>query len=309
MENSNKVFIVDDNVTSLTLARDMLKSKYKVYPATSAAKFFEIIEGIRPDLILMDVDMPQMDGYEAVKIIKADERFAEIPVIFLTSKNDEESELKGFELGAVDYITKPFHQSIVEARIATHLTIVEQRRIIEQISLTDPLTKIPNRRSFDKEMTKEWKRSIRDRLPIGAIMIDADYFKKLNDTYGHRQGDVALQTLAHVICTSIRRGTDVAARWGGEEFFVLLPNTGSEGVMKVAENIRMNVEKIAIPCIEDTSQELHITVSIGCVFMQPSINVSMEDLIKKADNALYIAKETGRNKVCIYEQTLCKEHP
>jgi len=301
MENMHKICLVDDNMTSLTLARDILKTSYKVYPAPSAAKFFEIIENVRPDIILMDVDMPQMNGYEAVKILKADERFSDIPVIFLTAKTDEDSELKGFELGAVDYITKPFHPSVMKARITTHLTIVEQRRVIEQISLTDPLTKIPNRRYFDKEIDKEWKRAIRENLPIAMIMIDADFFKKFNDTYGHQQGDVVLQTLAHVISTSVRRGSDTAARWGGEEFVVLLPNTEAEGVLKVAENIRKNVEKTAIPSIEDASKELFITISIGAASIKPTETSSIEDFATKADEALYKAKEAGRNRVCLGE--------
>ncbi|MCL1999821.1 MAG: diguanylate cyclase [Planctomycetes bacterium] len=299
MENRYKVFIVDDDLTNLTLARDILKERYKIYPAASAARFFEIIKNVRPDLILMDVEMPQMNGYRAAEILKANARFADIPIIFLTAKTDAESELKGFELGAVDYITKPFRQSIIKARIATHLTIVEQRRVIEQISLTDPLTKIPNRRYFDQELEKEWKRAVRGGQPIGAIMIDADHFKRLNDAYGHQQGDVVLQTLAHVIHTSVRRGIDLAARWGGEEFSVLLPGAEPGGVMTVAENIRMNVEKTAIPYIEDTSQGLHVTVSAGGVSIKPSIDSLLEDFMRKVDSALYAAKENGRNRVCV----------
>ena len=299
MEDMKKICLVDDNMTSLTLARDMLKSDYKVYPAPSAAKFFEIIENITPDLILMDVDMPQMNGYEAVEKIKEDERFIDIPVIFLTAKTDEESELKGFELGAVDYITKPFHPSIIKARISTHLTIVEQRKVIEQIGLTDQLTKIANRRHFDNIMEKEWKRAIRDKTILGFIMIDADKFKNFNDTYGHQQGDVTLQTLAHVISTSVRRGADFAARWGGEEFAVLLPDTGPDGILMVAENIRKNVEKAMIPRIDDTSQSLSITVSIGGSYVKPSDTASVEDFVKRADDALYEAKEAGRNRVCV----------
>jgi len=300
-EQMSKICLVDDNMTSLTIARDMLKSSYKVYPSPSAAKFFELIENVTPDLILMDVDMPQMNGYEAVTLLKQDDRFKDIPVIFLTAKDDEESELKGFQLGAVDYITKPFHPAIIKARITTHLTIVEQRRIIEKISLTDTLTKIPNRRNFDKHMDSEWKRAVREDLSIGMIMIDADHFKKFNDNYGHQQGDVALQTLAHVISTSIRRGSDFAARWGGEEFTVLLPNTEADGVLRVAENIRKNVEKVIIPRVDDASLGLNITISVGGVAEIPTSTSSMEDFIKKSDEALYKAKESGRNRVVLYE--------
>ena len=132
-------------------------------------------------------------------------------------------------------------------------------------------------------------------------MIDADHFKNFNDNYGHQQGDVALQTLAHVISTSIRRGADFAARWGGEEFTVLLPNTEAEGVLRVAENIRKNVEKVIIPRVDDASQGLNITISVGGVAEIPTPTSSMEEFIKKSDEALYKAKESGRNRVVLYE--------
>ena len=299
MENVSKIALVDDNMTSLTIARDMLKTYYKVYPSPSAAKFFELIENVTPDLILMDVDMPQMNGYEAVKILKEDERFKDIPVIFLTAKTDEESELKGFELGAVDYITKPFHPSIIKARITTHLTIVEQRRIIERISLTDTLTKIPNRRNFDTQLEGEWKRAIREDIPIGMIMIDADHFKSFNDNYGHQQGDVALQTLAHVISTSIRRGADFAARWGGEEFIALLPNTDSKGAMTIAEKMREAVEQIEIKTA--TGEITKITISLGVYTQIPSVDTDTSVFLGNADKALYNAKSDGRNRVIKYE--------
>ena len=299
MEEISKICLIDDDMTSLTTIRNMLKSSYTVYPSPSAAKFFELIEEVTPDLILMDVDMPKMNGYEAVKRLKEDDRFKDIPVIFLAAEIDEQSELKGFELGAVDYFTKPFHPSIVKARVATHLTIVEQKRIIDKISLTDTLTKIPNKRSFESYLDSEWKRAIREDLPISILMIDADHFKNFNDNYGHQQGDAALQALAHVIDTSIRRGADFAARLGDDEFAVLLPNTYPDGVLRVAENIRENVESAIIPRIDDASLGLHITVSIGGASMMPDSDSSLDDFVKQANDALRKAKEADRNKVFI----------
>ncbi|MDR0307771.1 MAG: diguanylate cyclase [Chitinispirillales bacterium] len=298
--SGKKIIIVDDNITSLTLAREMLKPFYTVYPAPSAQRLFEALERVLPDLILLDVEMPQMNGYEAIKILKADERFTDIPVIFLTAKTDTDSELEGFELGAVDYVTKPFHPSIIKARIETHLKIVEQRHIIEQLSLIDTLTRIPNRRSFDKQTAKEWRHAIRERKHLSLIMIDADNFKSFNDIYGHQQGDLVLQTLAYIIESSIRRVTDTVARWGGEEFVVLLPNTNADGAMSVAENIRKNIEKTPIQNLCDSSQELHISASMGVASIEPTDSSSIEEFIKQADEALYRAKETGKNRVCLY---------
>jgi diguanylate cyclase (GGDEF)-like protein len=297
----NKICIVDDSMVSLTVARDMLKDSYEVYASTSAEEFFKIIEIEPPDLILLDVGMPKISGYDAIKILKEDRRFADIPVIFLTAKADKESELKGFELGAVDYISKPFHMPILKARINTHLTIVKQRRIIEQISLTDVLTKIPNRRFFNGRLAGEWSRAVREKHPLGIMMIDADNFKDFNDLYGHQQGDVTLQVLAHVLNTSLRRGTDFVARWGGEEFAAILPNTAAAGIFKIAEIIRLNVEKTAIPHIEDASRGLSITISIGGASMIPTMLDTVEDFMKKADSALYEAKQAGKNKVCMFD--------
>ena len=295
-----KIFIVDDNDTNLMAAKFTLDGVYKTFLLASAAQMLKLAERILPDLILLDIDMPEINGFQTIKILKEDERFADIPVIFLTAKSDEASELKGFELGAVDYISKPFSPPIIKARIATHLKMVEQKRIIEQISLTDTLTQLPNRRFLDDEMLKQWNLAIKNETSISILLLDADRFKNFNDTYGHQQGDAALRMLACIMKSSVRQ-TDFAARWGGEEFAIILPDTESETAFTVAENIRKNVEKSVIPCIGDTSNELKITISAGGFSVKPSSDSSMEDFIKKADEALYAAKENGRNQVCIVQ--------
>jgi diguanylate cyclase (GGDEF)-like protein len=293
------IFVVDDNHTNLLTVKNALEGTYRTITMPSAARMFQLVEKIMPDLILLDINMPETDGFEAIKILKADEQLAEIPVIFLTAKTETKSEVEGFELGAVDYIVKPFSAPIIKARIATHLKLIEQKRIIEQLSLIDALTRIPNRRHFDNELLKQWKLAGRTRSAISILMIDVDYFKKFNDTYGHLQGDAALQSLAHLISISVRQTTDFVARWGGEEFAVILPATNSEGALVIAEKIRKAVEKNAIPEINDSGNELFITVSIGGFSIKPSNSVLIEDFIKKADEALYTAKTNGRNRVCI----------
>jgi diguanylate cyclase (GGDEF)-like protein len=300
------IFVVDDNDTNLMAAKAALDGTYKSFLLASAAQMLKLIDKKTPDLILLDIDMPEMDGFEAIKALKDDERFADIPVIFLTAKSDEESEVTGFELGAVDYVSKPFSTPIIKARIATHLKMVEQKRIIEQLSLTDTLTQLPNRRSFDYEMSKRWREAIENQSSIGMLMLDADKFKVFNDTYGHQQGDVALQSLANILKTSVREG-DFAVRWGGEEFAVILPDTDSETVVTVAENIRKNVQESIIPLVDgvgdggENSDGLSITVSLGGFSAKISPASSLDEFIKKADEALYSAKEQGRNRVCMWE--------
>jgi len=289
------IFVVDDNNTNLLTAKIALDETYRTFALPSASGMFKLIEKITPDLILLDIDMPEMDGFEAIKKLKADERFSDIPVIFLTIKNDEESELEGFDLGAVDYIMKPFSKPIIKARIATHLKTVEYMRMIEKLSLVDDLTNLPNRRFYDSEMNRQWKHAIRDKEHISVLMIDADFFKRFNDTYGHYQGDVALQTIAHVISTSVRRAHDFVARWGGEEFSVIMPNTDFAGAYAVAEIIRKNVEKAEILRIDDPTKSLHLTISVGGNSLMPTQNTSLDDFLNDADRALYEAKHRGKN--------------
>jgi len=176
-------------------------------------------------------------------------------------------------------------------------TLVEQIIRLSDLGIIDQLTKLPNRRSFDNRLTLEWNRAVREKMPLSILMLDIDHFKDYNDTYGHQQGDIALQTVAGVIPKPIKRAIDFVARWGGEEFVVLLPNTDSNGAMRVAEEIRTKVENIAIPSIDDGTTK-NVTVSIGINTQIPSPNKTIGELIAKADEALYRAKKAGRNKVC-----------
>jgi len=244
----------------------------------------------KPDLILLDIVMPGMSGFDVLSVLKESEITRSIPVICITGLNSVSDEEKGFRMGAVDYITKPFHQSIVKARIETHLNIVEQIRMIEQLCLFDSLTKAPNRRSFDDHMAIEWGRSMREQTYLSILMIDLDHFKKLNDTFGHQHGDTVLKEVANLIKSTIKRSADFFARWGGEEFTVLLPSTMLNGALALAEAIRAKIEA-----------ESSVTVSIGVASMTPSPESSITDFITQADKALYDAKRDGRNRIVFYE--------
>jgi len=200
-------------------------------------------------------------------------------------------------LGAVDYINKPFSPMIVLLRVQNQIRSLNQYRLAERKSMIDQLTSMPNRRSFDERLDMEWVRAIRDNTSISLLAIDIDRFKAYNDTYGHQQGDAALIAVAGAITKAISRPGDFAARWGGEEFFVLLPDTSSSGALHIAERIRVDVSNTVIPCADGS--ETRVTVSIGAKTKAQVPGSSRKTFISEADKALYKAKESGRNKVCL----------
>jgi len=285
-QNKFNILIVDDNQADLDELCDILQAEYRTVIATTGAEALEIAAQDKPDLILMDVILQGMSDFEVLSALKESKCTQSIPVICITSLNNVADEEKGLTLGAVDYITKPFHKSIVKARIKTHLRIVEQLRTIERLHSFDALTEIPNRKSFDKQLAAEWGRAVRAQAFISIIMIDADRFKAVNDKYGHQHGDMVLKELAATIKSAIKRPADYFARWGGEEFAALLPNTELDGAMALAEEIRAKVEA-----------ESSVTVSVGVATVIPSAEICVDDFFRQADQALYHAKQSGRNRV------------
>lgn len=288
-----KILIVDDERSNILALNHILKPTYSTFAAIDGKTALHITREIFPDLILLDVIMPDISGFEVLAELKHDDLTRKIPVIFITSLDSIEDEEKGFALGAVDYITKPFHSAIVRARVKMQQQIIEYIRTIEQLSTVDMLTNVFNRRGFDERIGTEWHRAIREGESLSVLMIDIDKFKNYNDTYGHLQGDLALQTVAEVIKQTLKRALDFVSRFGGEEFIVLLPNTDLDGALVVAEEIRANIERAVIP--ETTTS---ITVSIGVHTQVPVINDRIDLFISGADIALYAAKESGRNRVC-----------
>ena len=292
----NSILIVDDVKLNLKILTHILQPDYTVYTAKDGFAAIEMAEEYLPDIILLDIIMPEMDGYDVLTALKTSDKTQSIPVIFITALTNAEDEEKGLALGTADYIFKPFNPGIVKLRVRNQLQILNQIRLIERLSMMDHLTEIPNRRSFDQRLRLEWGRAIRESSSISMMMIDVDRFKLYNDTYGHLQGDAALQMVAKTITQTLKRSTDLVARWGGEEFVVVLPNTELDGALYVAEEIRTNIENALIPCLDGRGTK--VTVSLGVHSHVPNVNSSIDKFISKADHALYAAKETGRNRVC-----------
>jgi len=291
----NTLLIVDDENANLKVLTHILGADYTIYTATNGVNAVQKARELQPDLILLDILMPEMDGYETLSTIKKTEEINKIPVVFITGLDSVEDEEKGLSLDAADYITKPFSAPIVKLRVRNQIQIVNQLRMIERLSLVDQLTGIANRRSFDSRLIVEWKQAIREQTSLSLLMMDLDKFKDLNDTYGHQQGDLVLKKVAEIFTMSLRRPADFTARWGGEEFIVLLPNTPLEGALDVAENIRTDIERSPIMFSDGTV--IRITVSIGVASIFPEKSSSIDVFISNADKALYLAKEAGRNRV------------
>jgi len=294
-EQKNSVLIVDDEMSDLIVLTRILGSDYTLYTAKNGANAIEKAIEFRPDLILLDIVMPEMDGYEVLAVLKKTEETRKIPIVFITGLSSSEDEEKGLALDAADYISKPFSAKIVKLRVRNQIQIINQLRTIEHLSMIDQLTGLPNRRSFDERLGVEWKQAIREEYPISILIIDIDKFKDYNDNYGHMQGDAVLRKISKTILQSLKRPADFAARWGGEEFVVLLQNTPLEGATEVAEQIRLNIEKETLPCADGSLTKM--TVSIGVNTLIPGQNSSVDTFFTNADKALYAAKEMGRNRV------------
>jgi diguanylate cyclase (GGDEF)-like protein len=290
------ILIVDDEKANLVVLNRILSEDYGIFTAKTGEIAFRLAETQKPDMILLDILLPDINGFDVLVKLKGSSATKNIPVICITGLESEGDEEKGFRLGAVDYIIKPFRSSIVKARVRTHMDIVRQMRAVEKLGLTDPLTNIPNRRSFDDRLDVEWRRAIRETVPISLLMLDIDKFKNYNDTYGHPQGDTLLREVAKIFLTKARRPADLPARIGGEEFGILLPDTNLEAARLLAEEIRSDVEALRVST-EDGRTMTGATISIGVVSTTPERNDSAKDFVSCADENLYAAKTGGRNRV------------
>ena len=295
-KSKNSVLVIDDEKANIIKLTHILSPEYTVYASKSGRNGIETAKNNLPDVILLDILMPEMDGYEVFCLLKNLEETKEIPIIFITGLGDAADEEKGLALGAADYISKPFSAAIVQLRIKNQIKILNLINEIRRLGVIDQLTGIPNRRSFDERLRLEWDRAKRDQAPLGIFLIDIDNFKPYNDTYGHLQGDTALQAITKVIQRSLNRSIDFVARWGGEEFAVLLPNTNLPGALRIAEHIRKTVENTSIP--RDDGGHTAVTVSIGVHTHTPGPACTAHSFFAGADQALYTAKAKGKNQVC-----------
>lgn len=295
------ILVVDDMTTALLLLHDLLKDTYEVKIAKSGTKALEILESPNDiDLILLDIEMPDINGYDVCKRIKNNETIKNIPIIFITGRTSQEDEEYGLNLGAIDYITKPFNKAIVKLRIKNYLDLKIKNDMLEKLSMYDGLTNIRNRRFFDETFEKTFNEIKRDKKSLAVLMIDIDFFKPYNDNYGHGQGDETLRKVAKALEKTIKRASDFVARYGGEEFVILLKDINKDGVEAVANNLLNAVRELKITH-EFSKIENYVTVSIGASFYNSSSDITKLELMLKADETLYSVKNSGRNNFAILE--------
>ena len=295
------ILVVDDMTTTLLLLHDLLKDTYEVKIAKSGTKALEILESPNDiDLILLDIEMPDINGYDVCKRIKNNETIKNIPIIFITGRTSQEDEEYGLNLGAIDYITKPFNKAIVKLRIKNYLNLKIKNDMLEKLSMYDGLTNIRNRRFFDETFEKTFSEIKRDKKSLAVLMIDIDFFKPYNDNYGHGQGDETLRKVAKALEKTIKRASDFVARYGGEEFVILLKDINKDGVEAVANNLLNAVRELKITH-EFSKIENYVTVSIGVSFYNSSSDITKLELLLKADETLYNVKNSGRNNFAILE--------
>jgi len=293
------ILIIDDSDSCVATLTRVLSSDFNLIIAKNGHDGIETAKKKTPDIIILDIQMPDMDGFETITILKKTVSTRSIPVIFITALTKIEDEERGLRLGGSDFITKPFSADIVKLRVNNQIRMLDYVSTIEQLSRIDQLTGLPNRRSFHERLTSEWKLAARENTTISVLVMDLDHFKKCNDTFGHLMGDSVLQKISLVIRDNARKPTDFAARWGGEEFIVLLPKTDAEGARIVAESIRKDIEGFLI--IFKDNRTTKMTMSIGVNTHNPTKECSMNDFLHNADDALYTAKANGRNNVTVHQ--------
>lgn len=289
------VLVVDDEKQNRNLLAELLKDDCRVILAKNGDQALERTHEQKPDLILLDVLMPEMSGYQVIHILKKNDETRHIPIIFISALDSPADEERGLDLGAVDYITKPFHPSIVRKRVRNHLQSVHQRHLLESLAMIDSLTEIANRRRYNEVLENEWRRGERSRSPLSLAIIDVDHFKVYNDHLGHAEGDHVLRKIAGTLRNFVRRPGDLIARYGGEEFVLILPNTDATAATRIANEIRASIEALRLPH-PNSPVSRYVTVSLGGTTLIPNGGEIDPRFFQEADAALYAAKAEGRNR-------------
>jgi diguanylate cyclase (GGDEF)-like protein len=292
-----RLLVVDDQPANIQAIYQAFSADHQVLMATGGEQALKLAATQQPDLILLDVVMPGMDGHEVCRRLKAHTATRDIPVIFVTAHSDDHAETQGLALGAVDFISKPINPAIVRARAKTHLTLKAQTDLLRQWVYIDGLTGVRNRRGFDEQLGREWSRAVREGSSLSLVMLDVDFFKRYNDYYGHQAGDGCLRSVAAYLRTAVKRPGDLVARYGGEEFACLLPNTSLSGALAFARQLGAGVEALGLAHAASSVSPV-VTVSLGVCATNGNDPGSAEELLRAADAQLYSAKVQGRNRAC-----------
>ena len=294
---ADTILVIDDSHTVRHLLGNILEKRYRMIMAQTGEEGLALAVEHVPDLILLDVMMPGLDGFAVCARLKAESRTREIPVLFLTALSGEEDEMRALEAGGIDFIPKPISPAVLCARVRNQLELKHSQDKLRNLSLTDGLTGIANRRRFDQYLELEWQRCTRNGHPLSVVMGDVDFFKAYNDAYGHGQGDECLRQVAQVFTQALRRPGDLAARYGGEEFVCILPETDADGARIVAEQIMAGMALLDLPHSHSTVGP-RVTVSVGVASAFPPYqDRTAQSVVEAADQLLYQAKANGRNRV------------
>jgi len=292
-----RLLIVDDQPLNIRLLHQIFQADHEVFVATSGDDALIFCQTQLPDLILLDVVMPGLDGYAVCRRLKLDARTSEIPVVFVTSQSNSTEEEDGLAAGAADFIAKSASANVMRARVNTLITLKRQTDLLRSLAQLDGLTGLANRRHFDATLDMEWRRGTRSGSPLSLILIDIDFFKDFNDCYGHQAGDVCLQRVARCLQSGFSRSFDLVARYGGEEFVCVLPETSLDGAEVKARALESAVRALGIPHEKSAVLGALVTISLGVAAAVPTLGSQCADLILCADRALYLAKHAGRAQV------------
>ncbi|ASP47853.1 diguanylate cyclase domain-containing protein [Cognaticolwellia beringensis] len=302
-EQRYTILCIDDESVNLKVLASIFKDHYNVVACKSAKQGFQHALQENPDIILLDILMPEEDGFELMIKLKLHPKLTNIPVIFITGLQDVKNEEKGLKLGACDYIQKPFNSSIVRARVNTHLEIIRQRNLLKKFALFDSLTELPNRRKWLQDSTESWLLAKQAQSTMVYGIIDVDHFKKYNDHYGHHQGDLVLRKIANTIKRQLYDYHGAIFRCGGEEFYFYFPVSKSFTASTVLSACLNSITELAIPH-HAVNNTYHVSVSIGAVQLIPNKNISIEQVIQQADERLYSVKNDSRNAFSLLELDL-----
>ncbi|WOC16355.1 Response regulator PleD [Pseudochrobactrum sp. MP213Fo] len=296
MKNRSVILIVDDEISNIEIMSAALEDDYEVCFATSGEEALAVAQSVLPDLVLLDVLMPGIDGYEVCRRLKKERLLADIPVIFTTGLNDQEAEVRGLSVGAIDYVTKPIQPVILRARVANHVELKRLRDQLAQMAVTDALTGISNRRHLEQTLERETAKLASTGEWLSVIMVDIDCFKSFNDTFGHPAGDRCLAMVAAALTRAVHLASDLAARYGGEEFVCVLPGRDLEAALEVARDIQVQVNSLNIPHPVSTVSP-NVTVSLGVASACCLPDMTASQWMAHADRQLYLSKRAGRNEI------------